>query len=105
MQIRLFLALRYFAEELGHKMVCPSKFYMDNKPFMKTITGQRGCSSRSRHVLIQWRVFKEAYERDQIEMCHLNINRCLVKIGIAYALYYWVGHSPMVLDTAVLDVS
>ena len=72
MQIRHVLALRYFAEELGHKMVYPSEFYMDNEPFMKTITGQRGCSSRSRHVLIQWRILKEAYEQDQIEMCHLN---------------------------------
>jgi hypothetical protein len=113
MQIRLVLALRYFAEELGHKMVYPSKFYMDNEPFMKTITGQRGCSSRSRHVLIQWRILKEAYERDQIEMCHLNTVNMVADILTKplprddwYRLRaVLLGHSPMVLDTAVLDVS
>ena len=111
MQIRHVLALRYFAGELGYSMDVPSEFYMDNEPFMKTITGQRGCSSRSKHVLIQWKILKEAYDADQIQMLHLNtVNMVSDILTKPLAREDWyrlravlLGQSPMVLDTAVLD--
>jgi hypothetical protein len=112
MQIRHVLAYRYFAEELGFPMHLPSEFYMDNEPFMKTITGQRGCSSRSKHVLIQWKILKEAYDADQIQMLHLNtVNMVSDILTKPLAREDWyrlravlLGQSPMVLDTtAVLD--
>ena len=112
MQIRHVLALRYFAGELGFPMDMPSEFYMDNEPFMKTITGQRGCSSRSKHVLIQWKILKEAYDADQIQMLHLNtVNMVSDILTKPLAREDWyrlravlLGQSPIVLDTAVLDV-
>ena len=113
MHIRLVLALRYFAGELGHPMTLPSEFYMDNEPFMKTITGLRGCSSRSKHVLIQWKILKQAHDADQIRMLHLNtVNMVADILTKPLAREDWyrlravlLGHSPMVLDTpAVLDV-
>jgi hypothetical protein len=112
MQIRHVLAYRYFAEELGFPMHLPSEFYMDNEPFMKTNTGQRGCSSRSKHVLIQWKILKEAYDADQIQMLHLNtVNMVSDILTKPLAREDWyrlravlLGQSPMVLDTtAVLD--
>jgi len=112
MQIRHVLALRYFAEELGFPMDVPSEFYMDNEPFMKTITGQRGCSSRSKHVLIQWKILKEAYDADKIQMRHLNtVNMVSDILTKPLAREDWyrlravlLGQSPMVLDNAVLDI-
>jgi len=112
MQIRHVLAYRYFAGELGYPMDLPSEFYMDNEPFMKTITGQRGCSSRSKHVLIQWKILKEAYDADQIQMLHLNtVNMVSDILTKPLAREDWyrlravlLGQSPMVLDTAVVDV-
>ena len=112
MQIRHVLALRYFAEELGFPMDMPSEFYMDNEPFMKTITGQRGCSSRSKHVLIQWIILKEAYDADKIQMRNLNtVNMVSDILTKPLAREDWyrlravlLGQSPMVLDNAVLDI-
>ena len=68
LQIRKLLPLRYFCQELGFPQALPSKFYMDNEPFIKTITGQRGCSERSKHMLIRYRVLEEAWKFDEIEL-------------------------------------
>ena len=44
---------------------------MDNEPFINTITGQRGCSDRSKHMLIRYKVLEEAWKFDEIELLHL----------------------------------
>ena len=60
LRIRKLLPLRYFCQELGFPQALPSKFYMDNEPFINTITDQRGCSDRSKHMLIRYKVLEEA---------------------------------------------
>ena len=71
LHVRRVLPLRYFCGELGFPPLLPSKFYMDNEPFIKTIVGKRGCSERSKHILIRYRVLEEAYQADEIELLHL----------------------------------
>ena len=74
------LPLRYFCAELGFPQMLPSKFYMDNEPFMKTILGQRGCSERSKHILIRHRVLEEAWKNDEIELLHLATSNMVADI-------------------------
>ena len=71
LQIRKFRPLRYFCQELGFPQVLPSKFFMDNEPFINTITGQCGCSDRPKHMLIRYKVLEEAWKFDEIELLNL----------------------------------
>ena len=66
------MGLCYFLGELGHPQHDPSDIYMDNQPFLDTITKERGCSERSKPVLIRYNVVKEAWEQDEIDLKHLN---------------------------------
>jgi len=66
------MGLRYFLGELGHPQHDPSDIYMDNQPFLDTITKGRGCSERSKPILIRYNVVKEAWEQDEIDLKHLN---------------------------------
>jgi len=72
LQIRKLLPLRYFCQELGYPQLLPSKFYMDNEPFINTIVGQRGCSDRSKHMLIRYKVLEEAWKYDEVDILHLD---------------------------------
>ena len=72
LQIRKLLPLRYFCQELGFPQLLPSKFYMDNESFINTITGQRGCSDRSKHMLIRYKVLEEAWKYDEVDILHLD---------------------------------
>jgi len=70
--IRYILAFRYFFEELGFPQIHPSVLYMDNLPFIKTITGSNGASERAKHILLRFNLIKEAYQQGQIDIEHLN---------------------------------
>lgn len=70
LQVRRVLPLRYFCLELGFPMLKPPTSYMDNGPFMKTITGQCGSSQRSKHQLIRLPIYEEAWNFDKIELKH-----------------------------------
>ena len=102
---RRVLPLRYFCAELGYPQG-PSKFYMDNEPFMKTILGQRGCSERSKHILIRHKILEEAWKNDEIELLHLaTFNMVADILTKPLARTDWerlrkvlLGTSPMVLD-------
>jgi hypothetical protein len=106
LHIRRVLPLRYFCAELGFPQKLPSKFYMDNEPFLKTILGQRGCSERSKHILIRHKVLEEAWQNDEIELLHLATANMVADILTKpLARSDWerlrkvlLGTSPMILN-------
>jgi hypothetical protein len=71
LHIKKILPILYLFEELGLTLDQPAKFYMDNVPFMQTITGNRGNSAKSKHMLIRLQVTKEAFQDGKIILEHL----------------------------------
>ena len=65
--VKRIMGLRYFLDELGYRQLEPSEIYMDNKPFLDTITKGKGCSERSKPILIRYNIVKEAWEQDEID--------------------------------------
>lgn len=59
-----------FCTELGYPQK-PSKIYMDNEEFIKTILCQRGCSKKSKYILIRQRVLEQALKNKKFELLHL----------------------------------
>ena len=102
---RRVLPLRYFCAELGFPQG-PSEFYMDNEPFMKTILGQRGCSERSKHILVIHKVLEEAWKNDEIKLLHLDtfkmvadiLTKPLPRADWERLRKVLLGTAPMVLD-------
>lgn len=103
------MGLRYFLGELGHAQCDPSDIYMDNQPFLDTITKGRGCSERSKPILIRYNVVKEAWEQDEIDLKHLkseNMVADLLSKNLARERWYQLrdvllGNSPIVLDESL----
>ena len=77
---RKILPILYLLEELGLEMEHPAAFYMDNLPFMQTITGNKGMSNKSKHILIRMQVTKEAFQSGKIEMKHLRSENMVADI-------------------------
>ena len=106
--IKKALPIIYLFEELGYSIEGPAKFYMDNIPYMQTVTGDKGASSRSKHMLIRLQVTKEAFSDGKIVLEHLrseNMVACI--LTKALALDKWnklrdslLGRSPIVTNTA-----
>jgi hypothetical protein len=100
------MGLRYFLDELGHPQLEPSDLYMDNQPFIDTITKGKGCSERSKPILIRYNVVKEAWEHDEIDLKHLDTNNMVADIltkNLPREKWYQLrdvllGNSPIVLD-------
>ena len=74
---------------------------------MKTTIGQRGCSERSKHILIRHRVLEEAWKNDELELVHLATTANMVADILTKPLPRsdWerlrkvlLGTSPIVLD-------
>ena len=74
------LPTTYLLEELGLDTKAPAKFYMDSVPFMQTILGDKGPSSRSKHMLIRLQVTKEALEAGKIDLLHLRSEHMVADI-------------------------
>jgi hypothetical protein len=79
-QMKKALPIIYLFEELGCKTKGPAKFYMDNIPYMQTITGDRGSSNRSKHILIRLQVTKEAFADGKVTMEHLRSENMVADI-------------------------
>jgi hypothetical protein len=45
---------------------------MDNEPFLKAITGDKGASNKSKHVMIKLHVIREAYDAGDIDFSHMK---------------------------------
>ncbi len=45
---------------------------MDNEPFLNTMTGEKGASNRSKHIMIKLDIINEAYEAGEIEFAHMH---------------------------------
>ena len=80
LHVRKLLPIRSFVAELGFPQDKPTKVCMDNLPFMQTITGSRGCSDRSKWILLRHRVVQEAYARDEIYFEHLGTQHMVADI-------------------------
>ena len=94
-------------EELGLKMDHPASFYMDNLPFMQSVTNKKGMSDGSKHILIRLQMTKEAVQRGDIELKHLRSENMVADI-LTKALCFekWnklrdplLGRSPVVLNS------
>jgi hypothetical protein len=72
LHMKKVLPILYLFEELGLKMDHPAKFYMDNLPFMQSVTSKKGISEGSKHILIRFQVTKEAIKGGSIELKHLR---------------------------------
>ena len=104
--VRLPLAFRYFVNELGFDQPDPSAIYMDNVPFLQTITGNRGSSERSKFILLRMGILKEAYDAGTIDLLHLasaNMVADIASKNTPQKIFYrlravMLGHSPLVLD-------
>ena len=70
--VKQLLPLRIFLSELGFKQDTPSIIYMDNEPFLNTMTGEKGASNRSKHIMIKLNIITEAYEAGEIEFDHMH---------------------------------
>ena len=70
--VKQLLPLRIFLSELGFKQDTPSIIYMDNEPFLNTMTGEKGASNRSKHIMIKLNIITEAYEAGEIEFAHMH---------------------------------
>ena len=106
LHIKKILPILYLFEELGLKMEHPASFYMDNIPFMQTITGNKGLSGKSKHILIRLQMTKEAFQDGKIELKHLRTDNMVADI-LTKALAYdkWnslrdplLGRSPVILN-------
>jgi hypothetical protein len=60
------MGLRYFLDELGYRQLEPSEIYMGDQPFLDAITKCKGCSERSKPILIRYTIAKEAWQQDEI---------------------------------------
>ena len=100
------MGLRYFLDELGYRQLEPSEIYMDNQPFLDTITKGKGCSERSKPILIRYNIVKEAWEQDEIDLKHLrsaNMVADLLTKNLAREQWYrlravLLGNAPIALN-------
>jgi hypothetical protein len=100
------MGLRYFLAELGHSQLEPSDLYIDNQSFTDIITKGKGCSERSKPILIRYNVVKEAWEQDEIDLKHLDTKNMVADIltkNLPREKWYQLrdvllGNSPIVLD-------
>jgi hypothetical protein len=106
LHIKKALPIIYLFEELGYNLEHPAAFYMDNIPFMQTITGEKGPSNKSKHMLIRLQVTKEAFEGGKIRLQHLRSENMVADI-LTKALPFdkWdklrdplLGRTPIVLN-------
>ena len=101
------MGLRYFLDELGYRQLEPSEIYMDNQPFLDTITKGKGCSERSKPILIRYNIVKEAWEQDEIDLKHLrsaNMVADLLTKNLAREQWYrlravLLGNAPIALNS------
>jgi hypothetical protein len=101
------MGLRYFLNELGFPQLQPSDLYMDNQPFIDTIVNGKGCSERSKPILIRYNIVKEAWEQDEIDLKQLrsaNMVADLLTKNLAREQWYQLravllGNSPILLNT------
>jgi hypothetical protein len=107
LHIKKALPIIYLLEELGYNLEHPAAFYMDNIPFMQTITGDKGPSGKSKHMLIRLLVTKEAFEDGKIRLVHLRSENMVADI-LTKALSFdkWdklrdplLGRSPIILNS------
>ncbi len=47
---------------------------MDNEPFLNAVTGDKGASNRSKHIMIKLNIIHEAYQAGEIEFAHMSTN-------------------------------
>ena len=59
--VKQVLPLRIFLNELGFTQDKPTMIYMDNEPFLNDVTGERGASNRSKHIMIRLNIIHKAY--------------------------------------------
>ena len=69
--VKRLLPLRIFLGELGFEQTNPTVIYMDNEPYLKAITGDRGASHKSKHIMIKLHIVREAYDAGQIDFKHM----------------------------------
>ena len=100
------MGLRYFLTELGFPQTYPSEMYMDNQPFLDTIIRGKGCSERSKPILIRYNIVKEAWQQDEIDLRHLrsaNMVSDILTKNLAREFWYKLravilGNSPFQLN-------
>jgi hypothetical protein len=80
LHLKRVLALRYFLGELGFEQSAPTKFYMDNEPFINTIVNDRGPSEKSKHILLRFQMLKEQYQCGTISLLHLATRNMVADI-------------------------
>jgi hypothetical protein len=106
LHIKKILPILYLLEELGLAMDHPASFYMDNLPFMQTVTGNKGLSGKSKHILIRLQMTKEAFQDGKIALKHLRTENMVADILTkALAFDKWdslrdplLGRSPIKLN-------
>ena len=72
--VKKVLPLRIFLNELGFSQTKPTMIYMDNEPFLNAVTGDKGASNRSKHIMIKLNIIHEAYQAGEIEFAHMSTN-------------------------------
>jgi hypothetical protein len=78
--IRRVIPYRYFLDELHCIQYKPADFLMDNKPFMQTITGEKGASVLSKHITIRMKLLKQAYDGGEINLLKLSTTNMVADI-------------------------
>ena len=53
--VKHVLPLRLFLDELGFRQDKSTMVYMDNEPFLNAVTGDKGASNKSKHIMIKLR--------------------------------------------------
>ena len=108
LHLKRVLALRYFLGELGFEQSTPTKFYMDNEPFINTIVNDRGPSEKSKHILLRFQMLKEQYQCGTISLLHLATRNMVADILTkALSSPEWLrlrlvllGQSPIIFNPA-----
>ena len=86
--VKRLLPLRIFLGELGFDQINPTVIYMDNEPYLKAITGDRGASNKSKHIVIKLHIVREAYDAGHIVFKHMYITANIPLDGLAKLLPY-----------------
>ena len=110
--VKRLLPLRLFLSELGFPQSEPSIIYMDNEPFLKAITGDRGASNRSKHILIKLHIIREAYEAGDVDFQHMatehipsdGLTKLLPKQEYKHKSEFIDGTTPMVFNSNLKDI-
>jgi hypothetical protein len=103
--VKRILPLRVFLTELGFPQHQPTMIFMDNEPFLKSITGDKGPSNKSKHIMIKLHITKEAYEAGEIEFAHMDtanipsdaLTKLLAQKEYNYKRTFVNGSRPMIM--------